>query len=127
MDIEEAARLHPESIVKLHIDPRFGVFPFQARKLGQQIGFRGDQIARFADILTKLYRIYDSLDAELVETNPFVVTQNGELILADARLNLVDEQCQPVRQTEQPHQDDADGGILACKVYQGYDDSGKGR
>ncbi|MCX8191256.1 MAG: acetate--CoA ligase family protein, partial [Nitrososphaerales archaeon] len=91
MDVEEMAKEHPESIVKLHIDPRFGIVPFQARKVAQRIGLREKQLITFSDIAVKMYKIYEELDAELVESNPLAITDTGELIIADARLNIVDD------------------------------------
>ncbi|MCS7116235.1 MAG: ADP-forming succinate--CoA ligase subunit beta [Nitrososphaerota archaeon] len=91
MDVEEMAKEHPESIVKLHIDPRFGIVPFQARKVAQKIGLREKQLITFSDIAVKMYKIYEELDAELVESNPLAITDAGELIIADARLNIVDD------------------------------------
>ncbi|MEM1525360.1 MAG: ADP-forming succinate--CoA ligase subunit beta [Nitrososphaerales archaeon] len=91
MDIEEIAKMHPELIVKLHIDPRIGILPFQARKVAQKIGLKERQIITFSDIAVKLYKIYEELDAELVESNPLAITNTGDLIIADARLNIIDD------------------------------------
>lgn len=91
MDIEEIAKMHPELIVKLHIDPRIGILPFQARKVAQKIGLKERQIITFSDIAVKLYKIYEELDAELVESNPLAIINTGDLIIADARLNIIDD------------------------------------
>lgn len=91
MDIEEIAKMHPELIVKLHIDPRIGILPFQARKVAQKIGLKERQIITFSDIAVKMYKIYEELDAELVESNPLAITNTGDLIIADARLNIIDD------------------------------------
>lgn len=91
VDVEEAAREHPEAVVKSHVDPRFGLHPFQARRMAKQLGLDGERLLKFADVATKMYKIFDGLDAELVETNPIVLTRDGKLVLADARLNLVDD------------------------------------
>ncbi len=88
IDIEEIARSHPHLIVKKHIDPLIGFQPFMARQMLKKIGFKGPLLNRMSQMLYSLYKIAIDYDAELVEINPLVLTEDGLLIAADARLNI---------------------------------------
>ena len=88
VDIEEIAREHPSLIVKEYIDPLVGFFPFMARQMLKNLGFKGKMLTNMAQILKKLYDIAIDYDAELVEINPLVLTEDGRLIAADAKLNI---------------------------------------
>src|SRR6187551_3084304 len=88
MDIEEVAEHQPEKILRVDINPAAGLLPYQCRKLGYGLGFKGPQIGKFQSILMALYRIYLERDAALLEVNPLIVTKSGELIALDAKINI---------------------------------------
>src|SRR5262249_58347076 len=83
MDIEEVAARTPEKIVRVHIEPGVGIVPFQARQLGFGIGLGGAQINKFVKLATALYEAFIATDASLLEINPLVVTQGGDLLALD--------------------------------------------
>jgi succinyl-CoA synthetase beta subunit len=90
MDIEEVARTHPEKIVTLTIDPTTGVMPHHGRRLAQTLGLTND-LARQADALIgKLYTAFVAKDMSLLEVNPLVVTQDGQLVCLDAKMAFDD-------------------------------------
>jgi succinyl-CoA synthetase beta subunit len=88
MSIEELAEESPEKIVKTHINPHLGLQPFEGRQLAVRMGFKGKQIHKLASFFMKLWKIVEAYDVELTEINPLILTQQGEFIAADARLNI---------------------------------------
>jgi succinyl-CoA synthetase beta subunit len=90
MDIEEVAAHEPEKILKESIDPAVGLQPFQARKLAFGIGLPNEVVGKAAKFMSALYRAVVDLDASLVEINPFLLTEDGELYALDAKLNFDD-------------------------------------
>src|SRR5712691_5199594 len=90
MDIEEVAEKTPEKIVRVYIDPGVGIVPFEARQLGFGIGLDGAQVNKFVKLATALYEAFVVTDASLLEINPLVVTQGGDLLALDAKMNFDD-------------------------------------
>lgn len=90
MDIEEVAEKSPEKIIKLTIDPLVGVQPYQCREIGFALKLDMAQIKQFTKLLTNLYQCYVECDISLVEINPLVVTEAGDLICLDAKINIDD-------------------------------------
>ena len=90
MDIEEVAERTPEKIVRIYIEPGVGLVPFQARQLGFAIGLDGAQVSKFVKLATALYSAFVATDASLVEINPLLVTEAGDLLALDAKMNLDD-------------------------------------
>jgi succinyl-CoA synthetase beta subunit len=90
MDIEEVAARTPEKIVRVHIEPAVGLVPFEARRIGFAIGLDGAQVNRFVKLATALYEAFLACDASLIEINPLVVTEGGDLLALDAKMNFDD-------------------------------------
>ncbi|MCG5534504.1 ADP-forming succinate--CoA ligase subunit beta [Ectothiorhodospira mobilis] len=90
MDIEEVAARTPERLLTLHVDPVTGLMPYQGRRAAFALGLEGGQVAAFTDLLTRLYELFISSDASLVEINPLVVTGDGALVALDAKVNVDD-------------------------------------
>src|SRR5260221_6093328 len=90
MDIEEVAAKTPEKIVRVYIDPGVGIVPFEARQLGFAIGLDGPQVNKFVKLATALYEAFVATDASLVEINPLLVTEQGDLLALDAKMNFDD-------------------------------------
>jgi succinyl-CoA synthetase beta subunit len=90
MDIEEVAAHTPEKIISVSVHPATGLQPYQCRKLAFALGFEGPQIAAFQKIASALYQLYVERDASLVEINPLIVTQQGDLMALDAKINIDD-------------------------------------
>ncbi len=86
VDIEEVARTKPEAIHMLTIDPVSGLQPYQARQLAFKIFDDPGQALKASGILMKLYRAFQSVDAQLAEINPLVTTKEGELLALDAKI-----------------------------------------
>ena len=90
MDIEKVAAEAPERIFTIRVHPAAGLHPFHVRRLGFGLGLDPAQMKALGGILDGLYRLFRESDASLVEVNPLVVTQTGELIALDAKVNLDD-------------------------------------
>jgi succinyl-CoA synthetase beta subunit len=90
MEIEEVARTSPEKIVKEAVVPGFGLRPFQARRLAMALGLEGNAAKQAVGMFQKLYTLYRELDCSIVEINPLVVTEQGDLVALDAKINFDD-------------------------------------
>lgn len=90
VEIEEIARNTPEKIVKEYVDPRLGLKSFQASNIMYSLGMDKEQVKQGSKILMKLYSIFEKYEAELVEINPLMITEEGNLIAADGKVNLDD-------------------------------------
>ena len=91
VDIEQVAASAPEKIfkVELNIDDEF--YEFQAIGLAKKIGLPPLRLRDFAAIALSLYRFYKAYDCKLAEINPLILTEDKELICADARVSLDDD------------------------------------
>ena len=90
MDIEEVAEKTPEKIIKVAIDPVFGLEGFYARQIAFGLGLEGKQVSSAVKLLKAMYKAFTELDASLVEVNPLVVTGSGDVIALDAKMNFDD-------------------------------------
>jgi len=90
VEIEKVAEETPERILKEYIDPAVGLQTFQTRKLAYGLGLEGDLAKRAMAFLTGLYRAYEANDCSLAEINPLVVTNTGEVLALDAKINFDD-------------------------------------
>ncbi len=87
VDIEDVPE---DKIIKMPIDKRYGIQPFMLREVGRRLQLEGVLIKQLTDTVTKLYRIFNDYDAELVEINPLVRSENA-LIAADGKMVIDDE------------------------------------
>src|SRR5882672_7141646 len=90
MDIEEVAAKTPERIAKVYIEPGVGLVPFEARQLGFAIGLNGPQVNKAVRLLSELYEAFVAADASLIEINPLVLTESGDLLALDAKMDFDD-------------------------------------
>ena len=90
MEIEEVAERTPEKILTVHVDPNVGLQDHQARSLGFDLGLPGDQVARFVSFVRGLFNLFVERDCSQVEINPLVVTEGGEIIALDGKINFDD-------------------------------------
>jgi succinyl-CoA synthetase beta subunit len=90
IDIEEVARTTPEKIIRIQIDPAFGLQEYQARELAFGIGIAKPLVRDFTTVALGLYQTFIDTDASLAEINPLVVTAENRLIAADGKIVLDD-------------------------------------
>ncbi|HEX2139139.1 MAG TPA: ADP-forming succinate--CoA ligase subunit beta [Woeseiaceae bacterium] len=88
MDIEQVASDTPEKIITVVISPAAGVQDYQVRQLSLGLGLDKAQSKQFAGLLRRLYRLYTECDASLVEVNPLIVTERGDVVALDAKINI---------------------------------------
>ncbi|MGM8849861.1 ADP-forming succinate--CoA ligase subunit beta [Salinicola halophyticus] len=88
VEIEKVAEETPEKILKAEIDPLVGAQPYQARELAFQLGLNKDQIKQFTKIFLGLSKLFLDKDLALLEVNPLVITDEGNLHCLDAKINL---------------------------------------
>lgn len=88
MDIEAVAVETPEAVVRMHIDPVIGLTGWQASELVYRSGFDRATARRSAAALKSLYDAFVSLDCDLVEVNPLILTGDGEVVALDAKVTL---------------------------------------
>ena len=90
VEIEKVAEETPEKIAKVWIDPLLGMKSFQARKLAYALGLSDDALKVAMKIFIQMYQCYQETDATIVEVNPLVLTQNGKIVVLDAKMNFDD-------------------------------------
>lgn len=90
VDIETTALGHPEMIVSRQVDILQGLRPFEAREMVRGIGLRGDVAARCTEAVLAVYGAFLRYDALIAEINPLVVTRGGDVVAADAVIEVDD-------------------------------------
>ena len=90
VEIEKVAEETPDRIFKALIDPAIGLQPFQARELAFALGLSGDQVGKAVRLMMAVYQTFISSDASMVEINPLIVTQAGDLLALDAKMSFDD-------------------------------------
>ena len=88
VEIEQVAADTPERILRAAIDPATGAQPFQGRSMAFALGLEGKQARQFTDVFLALARLFHALDCSLVEVNPLVVTEAGDVLCLDAKMNV---------------------------------------
>lgn len=90
VEIEEVARLNPEKIIKVHIDPLLGLRDYQARDIATGIDLPREHWRTFGQICNGLWKAYVDCDATLAEINPLVITSDNRLVALDGKMVLDD-------------------------------------
>ncbi len=90
MDIEEVAAKNPDAIVKLYVDPAWGLSDFELRKALTKAKMPKTAFNQMAVMIKKLVKAYTENDAELIEINPVALTEDGKVIAADAKVSIDD-------------------------------------
>ena len=110
VEIEKVAEETPEKILKAIIDPVTGAQPYQGRDLAFKLGLKGVQVKQFVKIFLGLAKLFKEKDLELLEVNPLVITDEGNLHCLDAKViidgNAMYRQPQ-IKEMHDPSQEDA--------------------
>ncbi|MGO9170714.1 MAG: ADP-forming succinate--CoA ligase subunit beta [Rhodomicrobium sp.] len=88
MNIEDVAHNTPEKIFTLTIDPATGFSQFHGRQVAFALGLKDDQIKQCVKLIGNLYKAFTEKDMSLLEINPLIVTEKGDLVCLDAKLNF---------------------------------------
>jgi succinyl-CoA synthetase beta subunit len=92
IDIEEVAATTPEKILRIPVDARYGLLPFQSIRLGFFLYPEVDLARQAAAILQKLYAAFIDSGCSLAEINPLVLTPSGTLLAVDAKMVIDDNE-----------------------------------
>ncbi|MEP6571283.1 MAG: ADP-forming succinate--CoA ligase subunit beta [Gemmatimonadota bacterium] len=92
IDIEEVAAKTPEKILRLAVDPRYGLLPHQAQTLAFSLYTDIAQVRAAARIMEQLYTVFTSNGASLAEINPLVTTPEGKIVALDAKVVIDDNE-----------------------------------
>jgi succinyl-CoA synthetase beta subunit len=88
MDIEKVAHDTPEKIETITIDPATGLMPHHGRAVAAALGLTGDLAKQAANVLAKLYDAFLGTDASQIEINPLAITDQGQLMVLDAKVGF---------------------------------------
>ena len=88
VEIEKVAEETPEKILRVAVDPLVGAQPYQGREMAFKLGLAGEQIKQFVKIYLGLARLFKDKDLALIEINPLVITEQGNLHCLDAKLGV---------------------------------------
>ena len=109
VEIEQVAEETPEKILKAEIDPLTGAQPYQGRALAFKLGLKGKQVKQVTKIFLGLAQLFKDKDLALLEINPLVVTEQGDLHCLDAKV-VIDSNAvyrhKDIQAMHDPSQDD---------------------
>ncbi|RVT82757.1 ADP-forming succinate--CoA ligase subunit beta [Rhodobacteraceae bacterium CCMM004] len=88
MDIEEVAANTPDKILSFTVDPATGYMPFHGRRIAFALGLEGAAIKQCVKLMGTLYRAFVEKDMEMLEINPLIVTESGDLKVLDAKISF---------------------------------------
>jgi len=88
MDIEAVAAEDPDALVKVHIDPTRPFDAAAARPIVDAAGLDEDVREQAAEVLVKLAEVASAEDANLIEVNPLIVTNDREVVALDAKVTI---------------------------------------
>jgi succinyl-CoA synthetase beta subunit len=88
MDIEEVAASTPEKILSFSVDPATGYQPFHGRRIAFSLGLKGPQVKECVKLMSILYNAFVEKDMEMLEINPLIITDTGNLKVLDAKLGF---------------------------------------
>jgi|TARA_B110000914_G_scaffold221012_1_gene232048 succinyl-CoA synthetase beta subunit len=109
VEIEKVAADTPEKILRATVDPLTGAQPYQGRDLAFRLGLKGVQVKQFTKLFLGLSKLFHDMDLALLEINPLVITDEGNLHCLDGKINIDGNAMyrQPkLREMHDPSQDD---------------------
>jgi succinyl-CoA synthetase beta subunit len=88
MEIEQLAVERPEALARIEVNPIKGIDLAEAKRIAVAAKFPAELIDKVAPVIVKLYEVYTGEDATLVEVNPLVLTEEGDVIALDGKVSL---------------------------------------
>ncbi len=88
MDIEEVAEKTPEKILSFSVDPATGYQAYHGRRIAFMLGLTGKQVKQCVGLMGTLYKLFIEKDMEMLEINPLIVTDEGDLKCLDAKMGF---------------------------------------
>jgi succinyl-CoA synthetase beta subunit len=105
MEIEQLAEERPEALARVEVDPLTGITLEKAKEIAAAAKFPAELVDKVAPVFVKLYEVYTSEDATLVEVNPLVLTGAGDIVALDGKISL-DDNASEVRHHEHEELED---------------------
>ena len=112
MDIEQVAEESPDAIARLYPNPWSGPLDFELRDLVFAAGL-GEHVGPLVALVRKLYRAIPQQDAVTAEINPLVITETGDLVAGDAKLETDENAAFRHRELEERY-----GGVFEGDPYE---------
>ena len=119
MEIEEVAEHNPDAIVKLVVDPSWGLSDFEIRAAVTKANIPKQAAGQMVQMIKKLVKVYEENDADMIEINPCALTPDGKLIAADAKVSIDENALYRHPNYEETSSDAADDPIEAEAVRRG--------
>jgi succinyl-CoA synthetase beta subunit len=88
VEIEQLAVERPEALARVEVDANTGIDEAKAREIVEQAGFDAETGEKIVPVLQKLWTVYRDEDATLVEVNPLVKTEDGQIVALDGKVTL---------------------------------------
>jgi succinyl-CoA synthetase beta subunit len=88
MEIEQLAVERPEALARIEVNPIKGIDLAEAKRIAVAAKFPAELVDKVAPVIVKLYDVYTGEDATLVEVNPLVLTEEGDVIALDGKVSL---------------------------------------
>jgi succinyl-CoA synthetase beta subunit len=88
MEIEQLAVERPDALARIEVDPIKGIDLETAKDIAVQAKFPADLVDKVAPVFVKLWEVYKGEDATLVEVNPLVLTEEGDIVALDGKVSL---------------------------------------
>lgn len=90
VEIEKVAHDTPQKIIRVIVDPLFGVLPYQARYIGFKLNLSEEQIKQFTIAVLGIGKMFKECDLSMIEINPLIITKSDDLLCLDAKVNIDD-------------------------------------
>jgi succinyl-CoA synthetase beta subunit len=119
MDIEEVAHSEPEAIVRLEVDPAWGLSDYQIRAAVKAAKIPKAAAGQMVSMIKKLVKAFIEMDADLVEINPVALTPEGKLLAADAKVAIDENALFRLPQYDESKDDAAEDAIEAEAARRG--------
>ena len=88
VEIEKVAHDTPEKLIRVLVDPAYGLADFQVRELITKLGFAGAEAKNAAKLIRNLYTAFWETDAAMIEVNPLITTPTGDVLALDAKVSF---------------------------------------
>jgi succinyl-CoA synthetase beta subunit len=115
MEIEELAVERPEALARIEVNPLTGIDKEKAVEIARAANFPEDLVEKVSDVFVKLFDVYKGEDATLVEVNPLVRTEEGDIIALDGKVTL-DDNASEIRHPEHEALEDKKSGLNYVKL-----------
>ena len=119
MEIEHVAETNPDAIVRLPVDPAWGLADFEIRDAIKRAHIPKEAAGQMVQMIKKLVKAYIEEDADMIEINPVALTPDGKLIAADAKVSIDESALFRHKEYDETSSDSADNAIEAEAMRRG--------